>query len=70
MNKLLTDKLSCQYFEGMACQNGCINGPGSLADSNLVNVLVKKYAATAGVKKISDDTTAVEAVHKVHMEVW
>ncbi len=69
MKKLASGKLPCQYFEGMACVNGCIDGPGALAESGLVSVLIKKYASESQHKTVHGDTTAVKAVKKVDMEV-
>lgn len=69
MKKLAAGKLPCQYFEGMACVNGCIDGPGALAESGLVSVLIKKYASESQYKTVHGDVTAVKAVKKVDMEV-
>lgn len=69
MRKLAAGNLPCQYFEGMACANGCIDGPGALAEKGLVSVLLKKYAAEAQQKNIRDDIAAAKAVTKVDMEV-
>ena len=69
MKKLAAGKLPCQYFEGMACSNGCIDGPGTMAEPGLVSVLLKKYAGEAELKKVYDDNAAVAAVRKVDMEV-
>lgn len=69
MKKLAAGKLPCQYFEGMACVNGCIAGPGVLAEPALVNLLLKKYAAETSQKKVCDDSVAAAAVKKVAMEV-
>ena len=46
--------LPIEYFEGMACVNGCVDGPGTLAQQGLTRVMVTKFAQTAE-KKISDE---------------
>lgn len=43
------------YLEGMACPNGCIDGPGAVADFRLSKVSLTKYADTAPVKQTVDD---------------
>ncbi len=62
-------KLAADYFEGMACCNGCVNGPGSLAQQGLTRVLVTKFQKAAE-KKTSDQLQeAVDAVKKISFEV-
>ncbi len=40
-------KLDCSYIEGMACPNGCIDGPGTVGDFRITRVALSKYAAAA-----------------------
>lgn len=47
--------LACSYFEGMACPNGCIDGPGAVADFRISKVALTKYAAAAPVQQAVDD---------------
>lgn len=47
--------LDCSYFEGMACPNGCIDGPGAVADFRLTKVALTKYANAAPVTQAVDD---------------
>ncbi len=44
----------CSYFEGMACSNGCIDGPGTVGDFRLTKVALSKYAETAPVTAAVD----------------
>ncbi len=44
----------CTYFEGMACPNGCIDGPGTVGDFRLTKVALSKYAETAPVTAAVD----------------
>lgn len=39
VKQLEDGKLDCEYFEGMACDRGCMDGPGSMVDYNIVNML-------------------------------
>ena len=48
-------KLDCSYIEGMACPNGCIDGPGAVGDFRITKVALNKYAAAAHYKAVSDD---------------
>ena len=69
LTQLQNGKLEADYFEGMACCNGCVNGPGSLAQHGLTRVLVTKFQKTAE-KKTSDQLQdAVDAVRKISFEV-
>ena len=64
VDKCITDltavtkgQIDCSYFEGMACSNGCIDGPGTVGDFRLTKVALSKYAEVAPV------TTAVDSKH-------
>ena len=46
--------LPIDYFEGMACTNGCVDGPGTLAQQGLTRVMLTKFAQSAE-KKVSDE---------------
>lgn len=37
-------KLDCSYIEGMACVNGCIDGPSTVGDFRITRVALTKYA--------------------------
>ena len=62
-------KLITEYFEGMACCNGCVDGPGSMAQQGLTRVLVSKFQQAAEKKTSDQSTDAVEAVKKINFEV-
>ncbi len=40
-------KLDCSYLEGMACPNGCVDGPGTVGDFRITRVALGKYATAA-----------------------
>lgn len=48
-------KLDCSYLEGMACSNGCLDGPGTVGDFRITKVALNKYAATAPNQQTVDD---------------
>ena len=69
LSQIKSGKLTAEYFEGMACCNGCVNGPGSLAQQGLTRVLVTKFQKTAE-KKTSDQLPeAVDAVKNISFEI-
>lgn len=57
-------KLNPLYIEGMACQNGCIDGPASLADFNIIKVAVKRYADSAKTQNTLDTEHAKAQIKK------
>jgi iron only hydrogenase large subunit-like protein len=54
LSQIKKGTLKVDYFEGMACQNGCVDGPGALAQFGLARVLLAKFAEGAE-KKTSDE---------------
>lgn len=48
-------ELDCSYFEGMACPNGCIDGPSAVGDFRLTKMALTKYAQAAPNKQAGDD---------------
>ena len=69
MKQLEAGKLDCGYFEGMACDRGCMDGPGSLIDYNIVNMLLKKYAAASPQKNVAEDGEAAKVLQKINLDV-
>ena len=63
LEKIVAGKEAVQYFEGMACCNGCVDGPGALTQQGLTRVLVTKFAAGAAVKN-SDQNELVRKHEK------
>ena len=54
LSQIKKGTLKVDYFEGMACQNGCVDGPGALAQFGLARALLAKFAEGAE-KKTSDE---------------
>lgn len=48
-------KLNISYLEGMACPNGCLDGPGAVGDFRITKVALSKYAAGAPNGQASDN---------------
>lgn len=66
---MLPENFPVSILKVWPAPNGCIDGPGTMAEPGLVSVLLKKYAGEAELKKVYDDNAAVAAVRKVDMEV-
>ena len=58
-----------QDFEGMACCNGCVDGPGALTQQGLTRVLVTKFAAAAPVKHSEENKLVREHEASLDLEV-
>lgn len=48
-------RLDCSYLEGMACPNGCLDGPGTVGDFRVTKVALSKYADTSPNKSAAAD---------------
>ena len=68
LNDIKEGKLSCEYFEGMACAQGCVDGPGALAQQGLTRVMVTKFAGGAPKKRSDENQAAVDANKRLHLE--
>lgn len=51
-------KLDCSYLEGMACPNGCVDGPGAVGDFRITKVALTKYAAVSPNQQAAQDKHA------------
>lgn len=60
-------KLKIDYLEGMACKEGCIDGPGTLSAPGITRVLLTKYMQSASAKNSSENKTACKAVEKLKL---
>ena len=58
LQELSKGSSTATYIEGMACPNGCIDGPGALADFRIAKVSLTKYADSSPVKQTVDDKYA------------
>ena len=56
-------KLAIEYFEGMACQNGCVDGPGTLVQQGLARVMLTKLVKSAP-QQVSDENGEAVAAWK------
>ena len=69
LTQIKQGKLTTEYFEGMACCNGCVNGPGSLSQHGLTRVFVTKFQKAAGRKTSDQCPEAVKSVNDISFEV-
>ena len=63
---LKVGKLSEQFIEGMSCEGGCINGPGSILTGKTAQQNRMKLLSTVDERKIYDTVTACDTVG-IHM---
>ena len=61
-------KLDIDYLEGMACEKGCLNGPGAITEPGLTKVLLKRFAGTTAMVSSVDNELAQYGVKNVDME--
>ncbi len=59
---------SAAYLEGMACRNGCIDGPGTLSRFGMTRVLLTKYAEAAEKRTSDENPAAVEALRTLALD--
>jgi len=52
-------KIDANFFEGMACNGGCVGGPGVLLDSRISNKLVGTFAASSTMDAAPDNQKAI-----------
>lgn len=57
-------KINANFFEGMACEGGCIGGPGSLSDYRITSRLLDNHAEALTVKTSPENKRALEEVNK------
>lgn len=62
-------KLSLEYFEGMACLNGCVDGPGTLSQQGMTRVMVTKFVKAAPQRASDENQEAVDAWKKYDFEI-
>ena len=62
-------KQSLEYFEGMACQNGCVDGPGTLVQQGMARVMLTKFAKAAPQQVSDENEEAMDAWKKYDFEV-
>ena len=69
LTRVKKGELPIDYFEGMACANGCIDGPGSLAKFGVTRVMLTKFAQAAPKRSSDENEEAVDAMKKYDFEV-
>lgn len=64
--QIKSGKIDVNFFEGMACEGGCVGGPGVLTNSKLTSKLVENFASTAKAATASENDTAKLELDKNH----
>jgi [FeFe] hydrogenase (group B1/B3) len=64
--KMQQGDLDANFLEGMACQGGCVGGPGIMADQRITAKLVDMYAGKAPVETAPENTAARSVVPAFH----
>lgn len=60
LQQISDGKVVANFFEGMACQGGCVGGPGILTDYRVTTRSVNNHAVKANVANAPQNTMAVE----------
>lgn len=63
LNKIKYNSKDYNFLEGMACVNGCVNGPCSLSHSLIDKSIVDKYASESDKKDIISSVNKIKGVN-------
>lgn len=69
LQQIKAGKIDANFFEGMACQGGCVGGPGILADVRVSAKLLEAFAKSAIVdspQKSSQVSAEINKGHHLH----
>lgn len=66
LQKMQQGTIDANFLEGMACQGGCVGGPGTLADHRVTGKLVEMFAATAEVASAPGNEAARDGAAGLH----
>ena len=58
--KLEHEKIDANFFEGMACEGGCVGGPGTLTDCKITGKFLENFAAAASAKTPQENAIALK----------
>jgi len=64
LQQMEAGKIDANFFEGMACNGGCVGGPGILADLRISNKMVDTFAASSSMEIAPDNQKAVDESKK------
>lgn len=62
--QLKAGKIDANFFEGMACNGGCVGGPGILIDTRIGSKMVDKFADSSAMVTALDNQEAINKSHK------
>ena len=64
--KMQQGAIDANFLEGMACQGGCVGGPGVLADTRVTGKLVEIFAGTAEIATAPENKAARDGATGLH----
>lgn len=64
--QMKSGKIDANFFEGMACEGGCVGGPGVLTNSKVTSKLVENFASAAKMATAVENDSANEEIKKHH----
>lgn len=64
--QVASGKIEANFFEGMACNGGCVGGPGVLSDVRITTKLVENFAATAANEIAPENEKALGELESGH----
>lgn len=65
LKDIKSGKIEANFFEGMACNGGCVGGPGVLNDVRVSTKLVDNYSANAPFKAAPNNAEALEKTQNI-----
>ncbi len=72
LQEIEAGKRNANFFEGMACNGGCVGGPGVLTDSRVTTRLVENFAGTSPEKSAVTNPSSEKiislGIHRSHVQ--
>lgn len=65
LQDILDGKANGNFFEGMACDGGCVGGPKRVIPTELATALVDEYAAGAPYRTPAENPYVIDLIHRL-----
>ena len=65
LEDILNGKASGNFFEGMACDGGCVGGPKRVIPAQEGTQLVNDYAAQAPYRTPAENPYVIDLIHRL-----
>jgi len=62
--QMKSGKIDANFFEGMACNGGCVGGPGILIDTRIGSKMVEKFADSSSMVTALENQEAIDESKK------